>query len=53
MIGAFSQRRQEGEGHKDTGGGVVLNGRRATSENNVVGDEARVRNGGGESNSEC
>lgn len=50
---AFSQRRQEGEGHKDTGGGMVLNGRRATSENHVVGDEAGVRNGGGEDNSGC
>lgn len=29
---------------------MALNGRRANSEDNVVGEELRVRNGGGEEN---
>lgn len=41
MMGAFSKRREKGG--KDTGGGVALNGTRATSEVNAVEEELRVR----------
>lgn len=34
---------EEGEEGKDTGGGVALNGTRATSEVNAVEEELRVR----------
>lgn len=40
----------KGYGHKGTGGGMAMNGKRVTLEDNVINEGCRVRNGGGEDN---